>query len=109
MTNSCHSLFLGVPRSLQGSVSLAMVPIPVSLNSLHSACTETNGLTCSASLTQGQQEDHIWLLISEHPHLIPPHSSLKMERKENSKAGKTQNEKGCHTLTRCFKLSISKR
>lgn len=41
-------------------------PIPVILNRLHSLCTQTNSLTWPASLTPGQEEDHIWLLILEH-------------------------------------------
>lgn len=40
--------------------------IPVILNRLHSLCTQTNSLTWPASLTPGQEEDHIWLLILEH-------------------------------------------
>lgn len=90
-----------------------MVPIPVRLNSLHSACTETNGLTWPASLTQGQQEDHIWLLISEHPHMAAPHPSHKIERKENSKTGNNQTERGVwgatlyHNALSCPSANVS--
>lgn len=44
----------------------ALPPIPVTLNRLHSLCTQTNSLTWPANLTPGQEEDHIWLLILGH-------------------------------------------